>query len=140
LIITKRIIKASKLYFLDTGLACYLTKWDSPNNLRTGAMAGAIYETYVVGEIIKKYINQGKQPPIYYLRDKEGHEVDLVIEDNGLHLYEIKLSASIKSEHSINLDYYFKKSDKFKSKTIISLIDKELITSGGVKYIPYTSI
>lgn len=138
--ITKRIIKAPKLYFLDTGLASYLTKWNTKENLQAGAMAGAMYETYIVGEIIKKYINLGKQPPIYYLRDREGHEVDLVIEDNGLHLMEIKLSANLDTEQTRGLNYYFNKSDKFKSKTIISLVDKEILTSDGVKYIPYTSI
>ncbi len=138
--ITKRIIKAPKLYFLDTGLASYLTKWNSIENLQAGAMAGAMYESYIVGEVVKKYINQGKQPPIYYLRDKEGHEVDLVIEDNGLHLLEMKLSANLDIEQTKGLNYYFSRLDIFKSKTIVSLVDREILTSDGVKYIPYTSI
>lgn len=138
--ITKRIIKAPKLYFLDTGLASYLTRWNTSETLQSGAMAGAMYETYIVAEFIKKYINQGKQPPIYYLRDKERHEVDLVIEDNGLHLVEIKLSANLDTEQTKNLNYYFNKSDNFKSKTIVSLVDKEIETSDKVKYIPYMSI
>ncbi|MDP3917949.1 MAG: ATP-binding protein, partial [Candidatus Woesebacteria bacterium] len=95
--ITKRIIKSPKLYFVDTGLASYLTKWESPDNLKAGAMSGALFETYVVVEVIKKFINKNKEPFIFYLRDKEGHEVDLVVEENGLHLIEIKLSASVKS-------------------------------------------
>ena len=138
--ITKRIIKASKLYFLDTGLASYLTKWNTVENLQAGSMAGALYETYIIGEIIKSCIFRGKQPSIYYLRDKEGHEVDLVIEENGLHLVEIKLSASIKGEYSRNIEYFSKKSNKFLSKTIISLIEKPLLIKGGIRYIPYTCI
>lgn len=138
--ITKRIIKAPKLYFLDTGLASYLTKWNTPENLQSGSMAGAMYETYIVGEIIKSYLSQGMVPPIYYLRDKEGHEVDLVVENNGLHLYEVKLSASVKTENHKALNYYAKKSNKFVSKNIISLIEKPILTPDGVKYIPYTSV
>ncbi|EKE06428.1 MAG: hypothetical protein ACD_19C00014G0042 [uncultured bacterium] len=138
--ITKRIIKSPKLYFIDTGLVSYLTKWDSPENLKAGAMSGALFETYVVVEVIKKFINQGKEPSIYYLRDKEGHEVDLVVEENGLHLIEIKLSASVKEEHFKNLNYFVAKSDKFKSKTIISLIKEPLKVTGEIQYLPYTQI
>lgn len=138
--ITKRIIKSPKLYFTDTGLAAYLTKWDSPKNLRAGSMCGAMFETFVVVETIKKFINKGKEPQTYYLRDKEGHEVDLIVEKNGLHLFEIKLSASIKKEHSKNLNYFASKSDKFVSKNVISLIKKPITSTGDINYIPYTQI
>lgn len=138
--ITKRIIKSPKLYFLDTGLASYLTKWNTGENLQSGSMAGAMYETYIIGEILKKYLNKGKQAPIYYLRDKEGHEVDLVIEENGFNLIEIKLSASIKDEQSKNLDYFVSKLNRFSSKKIISLIEKSVTVKNGVEYVPYTSI
>lgn len=138
--ITKRIIKSPKLYFLDTGLAAYLTKWNTKESLQAGSMAGALYETYIVGELIKNFLHRGKLPPLYYLRDKEGHEVDGVIDDNGLHLLEIKLSATVNSNHSKNLDYFASKSNKFVSKTIISLIDMPVTVGRSVKYIPYTSI
>lgn len=138
--ITKRIIKAPKLYFLDTGMASYLTKWNTILSLQTGAMAGALFETYIVGEIIKSYIFRGKQPPIYYLRDKEGHEVDLVIEENGLHLVEIKLSASVKKDQFNSIEYFAKRSKKFVSKKIISLIEKPFLIENGIEYIPYTLI
>lgn len=91
----KRIIKSPKIYFLDTGLCAYLTKWTSPETLEAGAMSGAIFETWVVGEIIKSYYNIGKQPPLYYYRDKEQREIDLIIErDNKLHPLEIKKSGN----------------------------------------------
>lgn len=138
--VTKRIIKSPKLYFLDTGLGSYLTKWGSPEVLQAGAMGGAFFETYIVSEIIKSYIFRGIEPSIYYLRDKEGHEVDLVIEDNGLHLVEIKLSASIKDDFSLGMNYFSKKSDKFVSKTIVSLVENKISTSDKVSYIPYTII
>ncbi|MDO8610292.1 MAG: ATP-binding protein [bacterium] len=138
--ITKRIIKSPKLYFLDTGLGAYLTKWGSPGVLQAGAMQGAFFETFIISEIIKSYLFRGKEPSIYYLRDKEGHEVDLVIEDNGFHLVEIKLSASIKEDFSLGMDYFSRKSDKFVSKTIISLVENKIETQNKINYIPFTII
>lgn len=138
--ITKRIIKSPKLYFLDTGLASYLTKWGTPQTLQSGAMQGVFFETYIISEIIKSYIFRGIEPSIYYLRDKEGHEVDLVIEDNGLNLVEIKLSATVRNDYSAGINYYSKKFNKFISKTIISLVENKIETQNKVVYIPYTTI
>ncbi|MDR0309278.1 MAG: ATP-binding protein [Candidatus Methanoplasma sp.] len=93
--ITSRTIKSPKLYFLDTGLAAYLTRWNTPDVLRDGAMAGAFFETFVVSEVLKSYYNAGiSDPSLYYYRDKDGNEVDLLIEENGLlHPIEIKKSS-----------------------------------------------
>ena len=98
--INKREIKAPKIYFLETGLANYLIGWDTPKVLRNGAMGGAIFETFVVAEIIKSYINRGIQPPIYYYRDKENREIDLLVWRNGiLHPIEIKMTANPNKNH-----------------------------------------
>ena len=93
--ITKRAIKTPKVYFLDTGLAAYLTKWTTPDVLKNGAMSGAFFESFVVSEIIKSYYNKGVlEPPIYFYRDKDMNEIDLIIEDGGsLHPIEIKKHA-----------------------------------------------
>ena len=93
--VMKRAIKTPKLYFLDTGLAAYLTRWSSPEVLKSGAMAGAFFESFVVSEIIKSYYNAGiSDPPIYFYRDKDMNEIDLLIENNGtLHPIEIKKHA-----------------------------------------------
>lgn len=93
--ITKRAIKTPKLYFLDTGLAAYLTKWNTPDVLKNGAMAGAIFESFVIAEIIKSYYNKGiLEPPLYFYRDKDMNEIDLLIEENGvLHPLEMKKHA-----------------------------------------------
>ena len=80
----KRLVKTPKLYFFDTGLVCYLTKWSSAETLETGAMNGAILENYVVAEIMKTYLNSGKEPFIYYYRDKDAKEIDIVIEHDGV--------------------------------------------------------
>jgi len=93
--ITKRLIKTPKLYFLDTGLCAYLTGWSSPETLEAGAMGGAMFETYVVAEVLKSWWNRGKQPPIYYYRDKDGKEIDLLfVQDRAIHPVEIKKSAA----------------------------------------------
>lgn len=79
----KRAVKSPNMYFMDTGLAVYLTRWDSPKTLEASAMSGKIFETYVVSEILKSYHNAGKRPPIYYYRDTDGKEIDLILEYNG---------------------------------------------------------
>ncbi len=80
----KRTIKAPKLYFYDSGLVRYLTKWNSAETLQSGAMSGAILENYVVSEIVKGYTNAARQPFIYYYRDKDAREIDIVLEADGL--------------------------------------------------------
>ena len=93
--VTNRAIKTPKLYFLDTGLCAYLTQWTSPETLEAGAMSGAILETWVVAEIVKSYWHRAQQAHFYFFRDKDGKEVDLLIEqDNTLHPVEIKKTAS----------------------------------------------
>lgn len=91
----KRTVKAPKLYCHDTGLMAYLTKWSTPETIEAGAVAGAFLENFVVAEIWKSYLNAGKEPPLYYYRDHDAKEIDLVIEVDGeLHPLEIKKTAS----------------------------------------------
>ena len=91
----KRLVKTPKVYFYDTGLVAYLTKWSSPETLASGAMSGSILENYVVSEIRKSYLNNGKEAFIYYYRDKDAKEIDLILEQDGeLHPIEIKKSAN----------------------------------------------
>lgn len=93
--VLKRVVKMPLLHFLDTGLAAYLLKWGNPEALEKGAMAGAFFETYVFSEIYKSYLNAGKEPPIFYYRDKDQKEIDLLLYQDGvLSPIEIKKSAS----------------------------------------------
>ena len=95
----KRLVKTPKVYFYDTGLVAYLTKWSSPETLASGAMSGSILENYVVSEIRKSYLNNGKEAFMYYYRDKDAKEIDLVLEQDGeLHPIEIKKSANPAAE------------------------------------------
>ena len=94
---TKRLTKTPKLYFTDTGLACHLLGWSSPETLRRGAMAGHVFETFVVGEIIKSYLNAGGDARnVHFYRDARQREIDLIIQEGRvLHPVEIKTSATV---------------------------------------------
>lgn len=94
--IMKRVVKTPKIYFLDTGLATYLTKWKNKDVLEAGNMSGNFFENYVIVEILKSYFNNGElRPPLYFYRDKEKREIDLIIEQSGkLHPIEIKKTSN----------------------------------------------
>ena len=91
----KRTVKTPKMYFFDTGLAAYLTRYSSPEILQNGAMNGAILENFVVAEILKSYQNNAQDCLLWYYRDKSCNEIDMVIESDGqLHPLEIKRSVN----------------------------------------------
>jgi len=93
--VLKRATKMPLLHFLDTGLCAFLLKWGNAEILERGAMSGAFFESWVFSEIYKSYINAGKEPPLYYYRDKEKREIDILIYENGtLYPIEIKKAAS----------------------------------------------
>ena len=93
--ITKRLIKTPTVYFMDTGLAAYLCRWPNPQTLENGAMDGAFLETYVVSEIVKSYYNAGKPADLFYYRDVDKKEIDLlIIENQKLYPIEIKKSKN----------------------------------------------
>lgn len=93
--LNKRLVKTPKLYFLDTGLACWLLGWNTPEQLVGGAMWGHIFESFVFGEVLKSYYNDGiVKPPLFYYRDKDKNEIDLVIaEGDTLYPVEIKTTS-----------------------------------------------
>ena len=106
--ITKRLVKTPKVYFMDTGLAAYLCRWPNSEVIENGAMDGAFFETYVVTEILKSYYNSGKHPDMYYYRDVDKKEIDLlIIEGNNIYPIEIKKGKSPK-----NADKNFKVLEK----------------------------
>lgn len=93
--VLKRTVSTPKLYFYDSGIVCYLTRWSSPETAMEGAMSGALLENYTVAEIIKTYQNAGQEPFLYYYRDKDAREIDLILEQDGkLFPIEIKKMAS----------------------------------------------
>ena len=104
---SKRLIKSPKLYFTDVGLACYLLDIEDPDHIKNHPLKGAIFETFVSGEILKSRINAGKKSNLYYFRDNVGNEVDLIL-DYGTNVLpvEIKLGKTLSSDMFKGLNYY----------------------------------
>ncbi len=93
--VLKRTIKTPKMYFYDTGLVCYLTRWSSPEVAESGAMSGALLENFTVSEIMKSYQNAGLEPYLYFYRDRDAKEIDVILESDGkLCPLEIKKTAT----------------------------------------------
>ena len=102
-----RIIKRPKIYFMDTGLACYLTGYVSSETLQRSAYSGPIFETYIISEIVKSYTNNQRDPKkhLYYYRDNNGKEIDLlVIHENNIYPVEIKKGANPGKDAIKNFD------------------------------------
>ena len=96
--ILKRVVKAPRMYMTDTGLVTHLMGWETPEVLENSYMSGAIFETYIVNEIYKNFINQGIKPNLYFYRNNSQEEIDLIIEKNQImHPIEIKKSANPKN-------------------------------------------
>ena len=136
--IMKRAVKTPKIYFLDTGLVSYLTKWKDKEVLEVGNMAGNFFENFVIVEIIKSYYNSGElRPPIYFYRDKEKREIDLIIEQNGkLYPIEIKKSASPSKDMIANFKV-LEKVGTIGEGGIICMYDKVIDLDDKNKVIPY---
>ena len=93
--VLKRTIRTPKLYFYDTGLVCYLTRWSSAEVAESGAMSGALLENFTVSELMKSYQNTGLSPFLYFYRDRDAKEIDVLLEGNGkLFPLEIKKTAT----------------------------------------------
>ncbi len=135
----KRLIKTPKLYFLDSGLACWLLGWNTPKQLVNGAMWGHIFESFVFGEILKSYYNDGVvKPPLYYYRDADKNEIDLLIENGDtLHPVEIKTSSDptksmVKAFHKLNSI----RNKKVGTGAVICLAKERLPLAGDVWTLP----
>lgn len=151
--VLNRAIKSPKLYFRDTGLCCYLTRWISADTLKNGAMAGAMFETFVVNEILKSYSNEGINYDfnVFYYNGKDKKkrkangeeievdgEIDLIIQENGiLYPIEIKMSTSPKAEMASAFDILDGIPDKKRGMgTIICLYEKKLFLRENLIALP----
>jgi len=135
----KRVIKTPKIYFMDVGLLAYLTKWPTPETLANGAKAGNIFETFVVSEIIKSYLNAGIiNPPVYFYRDKDKKEIDLIVEEaEKIYPIEIKMSASPDKEMAKNFSVLKGKIDKeIGTGIIICQYDNKVYLSEDILVLP----
>jgi len=97
----KRLVKSPKLYFYDVGLLCWLLGIREAGQLATHPLKGHIFETMIVSECMKKYLNRGEKPPLYFWRDSNGNEVDLIV-DTGTGL----MPVEIKSGQTVNRDFF----------------------------------
>lgn len=103
----KRLVKAPKLYFMDVGLACYLLDIENPKQIANHPLRGALFETFVVAEILKNRFNAGRRSPLFYFRDNVGNEVDLILE-RGQRIIpvEIKSGKTVVEDSLRGLRYY----------------------------------
>lgn len=151
--VLNRAIRTPKLYFRDTGLCCYLTRWLTPETLKNGAMAGAMYETFVINEILKSYSNEGLEYDfnVFYYNGKDKKkrkengeeieidgEIDLILQENGiLYPIEIKMSASPKADMASEFDVLDGVPDKKRGTgVIICLYDKKLYLRENLVALP----
>ena len=139
--IAKRALKTPKLYFTDTGLCSYLCGWETTETLANGAMNGAMLETYVVSEIVKSYRHNGLPVNLYFYRDRDNKEIDLIIERNGL-LYpiEIKRSASPKIDDIKHFDVLSRLGKSAGKGAVVCLYDKFLPLNHQINIIPVSYI
>jgi len=125
--LTKRLVKTPKLYFLDTGLCAYLTEWSSPETLSSGALRGAIFETYVFVEILKSWWHHLRTPHLYFYRDRDGKEIDFLFEqDQTLYPVEVKLGATPKKAWVRHFQVLEKLKHKIGPGAVISLCREPL--------------
>jgi predicted AAA+ superfamily ATPase len=104
---SKRIVKSPKLYFLDTGLLCFLLRIQNREQIASHPLRGAIFETFILGELFKVFHHHGARPPLYFWRDSNGREVDVVLDmGNRLIPIEIKAGETVAKDFFRGLDYF----------------------------------
>lgn len=138
-----RVIKTPKIYFMDTGLVCYLLRWLTPLTLMNGAMSGQILENFAVSEIIRSFVNKGIiNVPIYFYRDKDMKEIDLIIEDSGV-LYPVEIKKSAAPNQSMAKTFPILERAMGYSvgkKTILSLVDRKYYLGEDLLAYPISEI
>lgn len=135
----KKAIQKPKIYFMDTGLACYLTGYISSETLEKSAYNGAIFETYIISEIIKSYANNGKNPRyrLYYYRDTNKKEIDLLIfDDNKVYPIEIKKSANPGKEAIKNFDVVKKFGRDIGNGIVLCMMEEIIPINENNYYVP----
>lgn len=133
----KRLVKTPKLYFYDPGMVCRLLGIESPQHLQVHSSRGAIFEGYVVGEIAKYFIHQGKPPPIYFWRDHSDREVDLLVEQGEtLHPIEIKSGETFRADFTSGLRTWQKWAERPKH-GILVYAGNQFFDLGDIKAQPW---
>lgn len=135
--VTKRLVKAPKLYFLDTGLCTYLCKWPTPASLEAGASSGAFLETYLFAEILKSYWHNGVEPHFYYFRDIDQREVDLIIETgDAFYPVEFKKTATPSKTASRHFHLLEKLGKRVGHGSVLCFVEQAIPLSETVTAVP----
>jgi predicted AAA+ superfamily ATPase len=135
--LSKRLSKTPELYFYDTGLCAFLAGWETSKTLSTGSMSGAMFETYVVSEIIKSHLHNGRRPDAWFYRDKEKREIDLLLRHDGLlHPIEIKRTASPGKSDIRHFEVMEKLNEPIGKGALICLYEKPMPLTASVDIIP----
>jgi predicted AAA+ superfamily ATPase len=131
------------LYFLDTGLVCYLLKWTTKETLQNGAMSGQLLETYAVSEIVKSFKNKGiHEMPIYFYRDKDMKEIDLIVVDQDK-LYPIEIKKTMNPQKNMAKSFsVLKRAQGFvvDKEIILCLVERNTLLSENILAYPVTFI
>jgi hypothetical protein len=131
----KRLIKSPKLYFIDTGLLCYLLRIRSADDLQNHPSRGAIFESFIVSELLKNYIHHGLQPDMYFWRDSVGHEVDVILEfGERLVPLEIKSGETVADDYPDGLNYWKAISGNDRQNGSLIYAGKNSFTKSGIAY------
>jgi predicted AAA+ superfamily ATPase len=139
--LSKRILKSPKLYFLDTGLLCYLLGIRSPQQLAHHPLRGAIVETFVASELIKNRYNAAQEPSIGFFRDSAGHEIDFVIDDGAdTRLLEVKASSTFHTDFLKNIRFYRTQPSARVSQSSVVYIGTESFVVDNISVVPISSI
>ena len=134
----KRLIKSPKLYFLDTGLLCYLLQIQAPEALLHRAERGAVFESFVVSELYKNFLHRGDQPRLHFWRDTAGHEVDIVVDMGaGLIPVEIKSAQTVASDFFDGLAYWRKLTGAEQGPSALVYGGDQAFTRSGASVYPW---
>lgn len=138
---SKRLVKSPKLYFLDTGLLCYLLRATDSESLLTHPMRGAIFETFVVSELMKAFLNAQQNAPLYFWRDRTGHEVDVIV-DMGAELVpvEVKAGRTIASDALSGLRYWLGLAGNANSRAMLVYAGEDTHERNRIAVIPWYAL
>jgi len=137
----KRIIKSPKLYFYDTGLVCHLLRIKNPEQARSHPLRGALFENLVAAEIVKTYTHHRLNPPVYFWRDRTGHEIDLLFDDGGkLFPVEIKSGQTISPGMSDSLTWWSSQAGQSLESAALVYGGDEYSSRKGIAVRPWFSI
>lgn len=137
----KRIIKAPKLYFYDTGLACCLLGMRNDEHLFTHPLRGALFENYIVSETMKAYVHHRREPAMYFWRDQTGHEIDLLLEESGrLYPVEIKSGETVNSSMFKTLTWWNTLTKNSSEQSMLIYGGSEFYVRNGMAVRPWFSL